>query len=233
MNGVIGMTSLLLNTDLNAEQSVYVDTIRKAATPSSHPSSTISLTYRKPNSASSVSRSPLDVRSVVEDTLDLLASKPPKSVSNGSISVEPDVPAGILGDTTPSTDPSQPALQRHQIYRTKGVFLRCSGSVAARQQGASPFLPARHRHRHRSEELQPLPTLQPSRRLQHAPHGGNRPRPSDQQTPVRIDGRRNLVDSEKNVGSTFHFTLIAPVSTRLSEPRQPTPHSYMANPPSS
>ncbi len=71
----------------------------------------------------------------------------------------------------PSTNPSQPALQRHKIHRTKGVFLRCSGSVAARQQGASPFLPARHRHRHRFRRTATFPTLQPSRRLQHVGMG--------------------------------------------------------------
>ena len=75
MNGVIGMTGLLLDTDLNSEQREYADTVRKSAEALLTVINDI-LDFSKIEAGKLALESfAFDLRSVLEDVMDLLAPK--------------------------------------------------------------------------------------------------------------------------------------------------------------
>jgi CheY-like chemotaxis protein/nitrogen-specific signal transduction histidine kinase/HPt (histidine-containing phosphotransfer) domain-containing protein len=100
MNGVIAMSSLLLETSLNAEQRSYVETI--------HSSSDSLLTiindildFSKIESGKMELESmPFDIRTCAEDALDLLAPRAAEKQLDIAYQIEDDIPSHILGDVT-------------------------------------------------------------------------------------------------------------------------------------
>jgi len=98
MNGVLGMTALLTETELTAEQREYADTIQQCGVNllgvindildfSKIESGNMELEYKE-----------VDVRSCVEDVLDVFAGKAAKVGLELMYQMAPAVPASILGD---------------------------------------------------------------------------------------------------------------------------------------
>ncbi len=100
MNAVIGMTGLLLNTSLTAKQRDFVETIRTAGDGLLAVINDI-LDFSKIEAGKlELDRAPLDLRSCIESSLDLLAPRAAeKRLDLGFVSA-PDVPSGIVGDVT-------------------------------------------------------------------------------------------------------------------------------------
>ena len=100
MNGVIGMTGLLSDTDLTPEQREYVDIIRTSGDGLLSLINDI-LDFSKIESGRiTLERHPFDVRTVVEEALDLVA---PRAMDKGlelMYQVDPTVPDTIRSDST-------------------------------------------------------------------------------------------------------------------------------------
>ncbi|HSJ52344.1 MAG TPA: ATP-binding protein, partial [Anaerolineae bacterium] len=100
MNAVIGMTSLLLDTPLSAEQQDFAETIRSSGDALLTIINDI-LDFSKIEAGRlDLESAPFDLRECVEGALDLLAPKYREKNLNLAYLIEPDVPAAIAGDAT-------------------------------------------------------------------------------------------------------------------------------------
>jgi PAS domain S-box-containing protein len=100
MNAVIGMTDLLLGTELTAEQREFAEVVRSSGDALLHVIDDI-LDYSKIEAGKlELEREPFDLRESVEGALDIVAPRASeKDVELGCL-VDEDVPAGIVGDAT-------------------------------------------------------------------------------------------------------------------------------------
>jgi PAS domain S-box-containing protein len=100
MNAVIGMTSLLLDTPLTAEQRDFAETIRTSGDSLLTIINDI-LDFSKIEAGRlDMESTPFDLRECVEGALDLLAPKFREKGLNLAYLMEPNIPAAIVGDVT-------------------------------------------------------------------------------------------------------------------------------------
>lgn len=100
LNGVIAMSSLLLDTTLNAEQREYADTIRNSGNNLLDIINDI-LDFSKIESGKmELEEQPFDLRQCVEDALDLMSSAAAQKNIELVGNVAPEVPQSIIGDVT-------------------------------------------------------------------------------------------------------------------------------------
>ena len=98
MNAVIGMTDLLLGTELTGEQREFAEVVRSSGDALLHVIDDI-LDYSKIEAGKlDLEREPFSVRECVEGALDIVAPRAwEKGIELGCL-IEEDAPAGILGD---------------------------------------------------------------------------------------------------------------------------------------
>ncbi len=100
MNAVIGMTDLLLGTELTAEQREFAEVVHSSGDALLHVIDDI-LDYSKIEAGKlDLEQEPFDVRECIDRALDIVAPRASeKNVELGSL-VDEDVPAGVVGDAT-------------------------------------------------------------------------------------------------------------------------------------
>ena len=127
MNGVIGMTSLLANTQLSIEQKEYTETIKTCGEALLVVINDI-LDFSKIESGSmELDVHDFDLRGCVESVLDLFAGKATKI--DLVYQIDSSVPPQIIGDQLRlEADIDQPGEQCHEIYKNRrSLYQRRSG----------------------------------------------------------------------------------------------------------
>ncbi|MBN1327223.1 MAG: response regulator [Candidatus Cloacimonetes bacterium] len=100
MNGVIGMTGLLMDTELTPEQKEFVHTIRLSGDSLLTIINDI-LDFSKIESGKmELEEQPFELRTCIEETFELVATKAAEKKLDLVYMIEPDVPANIIGDIT-------------------------------------------------------------------------------------------------------------------------------------
>ncbi|QKQ74870.1 PAS domain S-box protein [Nostoc sp. TCL240-02] len=100
MNAVIGMTDLLLNTDLTSQQQDFVETVRSSGDALLTIINDI-LDFSKIESGKlELEEQPFDLRACVEQAISLLAPKAVQKDIELAYLIEPQVPTQIVGDMT-------------------------------------------------------------------------------------------------------------------------------------
>ncbi|HMQ51156.1 MAG TPA: response regulator, partial [Anaerolineae bacterium] len=100
VNGVIGMTSLLLDTHLNSEQSDYVETIRTSGDTLLTLINDL-LDFSKIEAGKlELEAHPFNLRTCIEESLDLVATKAAEKGLDLTYLVDPHLPYTFIGDVT-------------------------------------------------------------------------------------------------------------------------------------
>jgi signal transduction histidine kinase/DNA-binding response OmpR family regulator len=100
LNGIIGMTGLMLDTPLSAEQREFADTIHHSGDSLLMIINDI-LDFSKIEAGKmEMERHPFDLRECLESAVDLLALRASEKKLELGLLIEPDVPPAIMGDVT-------------------------------------------------------------------------------------------------------------------------------------
>jgi len=212
MNGIIGMTGLLLETSLSDEQREYVDTIRHSGDALLTIVNDI-LDFSKIEAGRlDLEESPFDLRDCVEAALDLLAPKASEKGIDLIGHIEPDVPQMLVGDVTRLRQVLVNLLSNAVKFTDEGEVLLsvqaspviegkpCELSFCVRDTGIG--IPAEHMDRlfKRFSQVDASNTRR---------HGGTGLGLAISRRLVEMMDGRMWVESDEGKGSAFRFTVRA------------------------
>ena len=169
MNGVIGMTGLLLETDLDREQRELANTVRSSSEALLTLINDILDFSKIEAGAMQVEEVEFSLRSVVEDTLDLL-SEPAGRKTVGLLGwVHEDLPATVIGDPGRLRQVLINIVGNAVKFTEQGEVVVCVTPMSMTPDGTRLVGALRdHRHRHRHPQGgpdAPVPALLPGRRV--------------------------------------------------------------------
>lgn len=212
MNAVIGMTSLLLDENLTSEQMDFVDTIRNSADALMVMINDILDFTQLESEKGELEEQPFDLRSLVENALDLVAKKAFEKGIDIAYLMDRSVPETIVSDPTrlcqvllnllnnavKFTEQGEIALTisyaRAGVRQEVHFAVRDTGIGISQEDICDLFQPFSHLDMSFSREYEGTGLgLAISKKL------------------VELMGGRIWVESELGVGSTFHFTIMAKV----------------------
>ena len=194
MNAVIGMTGLLLGTELTPEQQELAEVVRSSGDALLRVIDDI-LDFSKIEAGRlELEREPFDLRECIEGALDIVAPRATEKVVELGCLVDESVPAGILGDGVRLRQVLLNLLSNAVKFTERGEVHRPCRRRARRSRNApSALRRPRHGHRHPEGSDEPaVRVVQPGRRIDLAPLRRHRARPRDLQAHRRAHGRHDV-----------------------------------------
>ena len=226
MNAVIGMSGLLLNTELTEEQREYAEIVRSSGDALLTVINDV-LDFSKIEAGRmDLEAQPFDLREGVEAALDLVAARAAEKGLDLAYLISDDTPAAIVGDVTRLRQILLNLLSNAVKFTETGEVVLSVTATAPRRRRApstswpSPSgTPASASRRTGSTACSNRSAR--STRPRPRKYGGHRPRPRDQQAPDRDDGRDDRAwRAAVGHGSEFRFTVRAPSAEGAVPPRR-------------
>ncbi len=211
LNAVIGMTSLLLNTQIDDEQRDYAETVRA----SSEALLTIIndiLDYSKIEVGKlEIERYPFDLRRCLEEAMDLISAEAGEKNINLAYFIDDSVPASLVGDVTRLRQVLVNLLSNAIKFTRRGEVVITVSGVALDDRRQEIAFAVRDTGIGIPEDQ--LATLFQSFTQGDASttrkYGGTGLGLAISRRLTEMMGGRMWVDSQVGSGSTFHFTVVA------------------------
>ena len=216
LNAVIGLTGLLLRTDLTQEQSDYVETIRSSGDSLLSLINDILDFSKIDGGKMEIESQPFDLRASIEDSLNLVATKASEKGLNLSYFIDNNTPEVIIGDPTRLRQILVNLLSNAVKFTDKGEVTiavsdrRIEGDnheihFAIKDTGIG--IPKDRI----SQLFQSFSQVDASTTRKY---GGTGLGLAISKHLVEMMGGKIWAESEKGKGSTFHFTILAASTTK-------------------
>ena len=237
MNGIIAMSGLLLETPLNQEQRAYVDTIYSSGESLLKIINDI-LDFSKIGSGKlELEHQPFDLRSCIEDALDLLAAKAGEKHLDMAYEMQDGIPAAVVGDVTRLRQVLVNLLSNAVKFTASGevvVEVRILSAPEAHDPTPTPWnLHFWVRDTGIGIPLDRLGRLFKSFSQADASttrqYGGTGLGLVISKRLVGVMGGKMWVESVPQNGSTFHFTIPFQAATDAAAPNSKTPQPQIAD----
>jgi PAS domain S-box-containing protein len=236
MNAVIGLTGLLLRTDLTPEQCDFVETIRSSG------DSLLSLIndildFSKIDSGKmDLESQPMDLRSCIESSIDLVATKASEKGVTLAYIIEKNTPETLTGDPTRLRQILTNLLSNAVKFTDKGEIEVSVSSKKLESASHEIHFAVKDTGIGISKDeinrlFQPFTQLDSSTSRRY---GGTGLGLAISKRLVKMMGGKIWAESQLGFGSTFHFTILA--GTAINEPargrelaHRPVPESSRAS----
>jgi PAS domain S-box-containing protein len=219
LNAVIGMTSLLLNTQIDDEQRDYAETVRA----SSEALLTIIndiLDYSKIEVGKlEIERYPFDLRRCLEEAMDLISAEAGEKNINLAYFIDDSVPASLVGDVTRLRQVLVNLLSNAIKFTHRGeVVITVSGTALDDRRQEIAFAVRDTGIGIPEDQLATLfQSFTQGDASTTRKYGGTGLGLAISRRLTEMMGGRMWVDSQVGSGSTFHFTVVAEaVGTQLA-----------------
>jgi CheY-like chemotaxis protein/HPt (histidine-containing phosphotransfer) domain-containing protein len=211
MNSILGMTALLLETQLGFEQRDFVETIRTGSRSLLHIINEV-LDFSKIESGKmTLEEHPFDLTICVDETLDLLGARAAEKNLDLGCLPDPDLPATVIGDETRLRQILLNLAGNAVKFTAQGEILV---NIRRASSDADPSLARLHfsvrdtgigiPQEKRDRLFQAFTQVDSSTTRKY---GGTGLGLAISKRLVELMGGKIWVESEPNVGSTFHFTI--------------------------
>lgn len=225
MNAIIGMTSLLMDAEMDARQRDFIETIRRSSDDLLTIINDILDFSKIESDHMSLEMQPFNLRHCVEGALDLLASQAAAKKLEMSYWIEPSTPATVVGDVTRLRQVLVNLLSNAVKFTEAGEIAVTVGGRLIEPALCELHFAVKDTGIGMSREQLPLlfnafsqVDTSPSRRF-----GGTGLGLAISKQLVKLMDGEMWVESQEGAGSTFQFTIRIPIAEEeLAPPVPPT-----------